>query len=417
MFEATAASIAASGPTGKTPRAMLSRAFVAQNSAVGLAYGGFGVSILPLQDRFDAGRGAVSLGLSLVVLMTGFASPLIATLAHRFGLRNIMLAGALLCSAGYAALSVAPTLPLALAAYALLLGPGVGLAGTLPSSLLASGWYPHARGRAIGFTTMPVMLAMTPIAGVALIEHFGLSVFYLALSGLHLLTLPALAGIREAPPASPADAMPDAHRRVMTAKAILSHPLFWGVMVGAGLLNAVGIIGTVHMVAIGIERGLPPGQAALLASLMGGASILGAVGVGWLGDKVGGAWALAFIASGFAISWALIATTTGLPLMVPAILLIGVAGPGVFTSISLLLGHVFGAATMPRAVGLFSMFSVPFTFCLPPAAGWLHDIAGDYRPVMVAIVVGSLAVAALACLIGKSEPNRTGHLPDIPPVT
>ncbi|MCP1471665.1 MFS family permease [Sphingobium sp. OAS761] len=391
------------------PRRMALRAFLAQNSAVGLAYGGFGVTILPMQDRFDAGRGAVSLGLSLVVLSTGLAAPLVASLAQRFGLRRIIVTGSMLCCLGYAALSIAPSLPLALMAYALLLGPGVGLAGTLPSSMLASGWYPHARGRAIGVTTMPVVLAITPIAGVAIITRFGLPAFFLTLAGLHLLTVPMLLGIEEAPVperASPSTMSAPPHGRVMTLQAIVSRRLFWIILIGGGLLNAAGIIGTVHMVAVGIERGLPPSQAAMLASLMGAASIFGAVGVGWLGDRLGGAWSLALIAIGFAISWALIAITGWLPMMILAILMLGAAGPGVFTSLSLLFGHLFGGASMPRAIGLFSMFSVPFTFCLPPLAGWMHDVVGNYLPVMIAIMCGGFLIAILFSLIGRREPAR-----------
>jgi cyanate permease len=395
-------------PGGAGARAMLFRAFVAQNAAVGLAYGGFGICILPLQDRFGVGRGAVSLGLSLVVLMTGLIAPLVPLLAQRFGLRTIMVAGALMCCSGYALLSVAHDIGLALAAYALLLGPGVGLSGTLPAIMLVSGWFSHARGRATGTATMPVVLALTPVIGLAAIVHLGLDGLFLVLAGLHLATVPVLLGIREAPPSSGTqeNLRSGRHARPMTARAVLSRPLFWMVMLGAGLLNAVGIIGSIHMVAVMIERGLSPAQAALLASLMGGASVAGALGFGWLGDRLGGAWSLALVAVCIAVSWAIIASTSWLPLMFPAILLVGAAGPGVFTSVSLLFGHVFGAATMPRAAGLFSMFSVPFTFLLPPVAGWLHDVVGHYGPVMAAIVCGSVLVAGLFCAIGRAEPAR-----------
>jgi len=386
-------------------RGMLLLAFIAQNSAVGCAYGGFGVSILPLQERFHAGRGAVSLGLSLVVLMTGLAGPLVASLAHRFGLRTIMIIGAILCCMGYAVLSIAPDMTTVLLAYGLLVGPGVGLSGTLPASVLASGWYPGARGRAIGISTMPVLLAITPIAGVALIQRYGLPGFYLALAAVHLLTLPLLIGVREAPSLPRPAAGPHIDHDAMGLHAILTHPLFWAAMIGGGLLNATGIIGSVHMVAVVIERGLPPVQAALLASLMGAASIIGALGFGWLSDRLGGAWALALVAIGFAFSWTLIVFTASLPLMVPAILLIGVSGPGVFPSVSLFFAHEFGAATMSRAIALFGMFSIPFTFILPPAAGWLHDLVGDYRPVMAGIICCCVIVATLFCLIGRKEPD------------
>jgi len=384
-------------------RSMLLRAFVAQNCAVGCAYGGFGVSILPLQDRFDANRATVSAGLSLVVLTTALTGPLVASLARRFGLRSIMVAGALLCCAGYALLSVAWDMAIVLAAYALLIGPGLGLSGTLAASFLASGWFPEARGRAIGLTTMPVVLAAAPMAGLALIQNFGLSGLYLASAGLHLLTVPLLLGVREAPIAPVAAG--DIHRDG-PARGLLSHPLFWFAMVGAGLLNATGIVGSVHMVAVSVERGLPMAQAALLASLMGGASVLGAVAIGWLCDHLGGARALAVVAGGFALGWTIIGLTGSLLPMTLAILLIGVSGPGVFPSVSLLFAHSFGPAAMARAVALFGMFSVPLTFFLPPAAGWLHDMAGDYRPVMAAIVCTCSAVAMLFALIARHEAGR-----------
>ncbi len=386
---------------------MLFRAFVSQNTAVGLAYGGFGVCILPLQDRFDVGRGVVALGLSLVVLMTGLTAPLVPMLAQRFGLRAIMVAGALLCSAGYGLLSVAPSIVVALAAYALLLGPGVGLSGTLPAIMLVSRWFPHARGRATGTATMPVVIALTPVIGLAAIMNFGLPGFFLILAALHLVTVPVLLGIREAPSAiRPTANASAAHGSAMTARSILAQPLFWMVMIGAGLLNAAGIIGSIHMVAVMIERGLSAPQAAMLASLMGAASVVGALAFGWLADRLGGAWTLALVALCVALSWAIIASSVWLPLMIVAILLAGAAGPGVFTSVSLVFGQVFGTATMPRAAGLFSMFSVPFTFVLPPTAGWLHDVVGHYGPVMTAIVFGGLAVCVLFCSIGRTEPMR-----------
>lgn len=391
----------------RTARAMLFRAFVAQNCAVGCSYGGFGVSMLALQNRFDASRGAVSLGLSLVVLTGGLAGPLLAALQRRFGLRNVMIAGAAMCSVGYALAGLAPTLTGVLLAYGLFIGPGVGLSGTLPATLLVGGWYPHGRGKAIGLATMPVVIALIPICAAALIEMRGLTAFYLALAALHFATMPVLAGIHEAPVPVQAEE-PHLDELATTLRGLLAHPLFWAAMLGGGLLNAIGIIGAVHMVGVVTERGLPLMQAALLASLMGGASVVGAVAIGWLCDHVGGAWALAAVAVGFAASWATIALTAQLPLMLPAILLIGIVGPGVYPGISVLLARAFGAAMMARAMALFGMFSIPMTFLLPPLAGWVHDSSGSYAAVMATIVLVGGAVAAMFATVALRRPMSGG---------
>jgi cyanate permease len=391
-----------------TARAMLVRAFVAQNAAIGCIYGGFGISVLPLQERFAASRGAVSLGLSLVILATALAGLAVASLSRRFGLRRIILLGGTMCALGYTVLAFAPNLTIALLAFGLLVGPGVGLSGTLPAGILVSEWYPGARGRSIGLATMPVLGSLVPLAGAALIQRGGLTAFYLGLAALHAVSLPLLAGIREAPRAGRA-AGSSFIPRAMTLRRLLGQPLFWATILGAGLLNAISIISSAHMVGVLIERGLPTMQAALLASVMGASSIAGAVAIGWLCDRIGGAWALVAVAGGFTLAWAVIGLGAQLVAMVPAIMTIGVVGPGIFPGVSLLFTRAFGAATMPRAMAMFGMMAVPMTFVLPAVAGWVHDLAGSYHPVMTAITLASLAVAGLFCVIGLRQPTRTGR--------
>lgn len=397
----------------RTARAMLVRAFIAQNCAIGLAYGGFGVSILPLQERFDASRGATSLGISLVILATGVAGLGVAGLSRRFGLRAIMMVGAVLCALGYAVLSVAPSLTVGLLAFGLLVGPGVGLSGTLSATILASGWFPGGRGKAIGLATMPLLMAVVPLAGAALIQRWGLPGFYLVLCAAHLATLPVIAGVREAPRARPVES-PHLDELAMTLRGLLSRPLFWTTLLGGGLLNAIGIIGSSHLVSVVIERGQSPLLAATLASVMGASSMAGAVIIGWLCDRLGGAWALTMVAVGFAASWATIGLARELAIMLPAIVVIGLVGPGVYSGVSLLNTRAFGLATMPRAMALFGMFSVPITFVLPPLAGWVHDIVGSYAPVMVAITVTGLSVAvlfvAIALGLSGAAERRAGRM-------
>lgn len=393
---------------------MVLRGLVAQNCTTGSAFGGFGVSLLPLQERLGVDRGTVSLGLSLVIVMIAACGPLVAALSARTGLRPVMMAGALLGVAGWAALaaivSFAPSLWLVLLAFALLVGPAAGLSGVLASSLLAGGWAPQARGRAIGIVTMPIMLGVLPLVGGVVIRTFGLAPFFAVLALLHVMVLPLLAGIVEPPTATGSHSTVSDRGQAGSRPGLrlfLGRPLFWIIIVCAGLLNATAITSVVHMVAIAVERGLPQVEAALIASLMGGASIAGALAVGWLSDRLGGARSLALIGLTFCLSWLVIRFSTGFVPMVAAVLMIGAAGAGVFTGVSVIFVRLFGPLNLPRAMALFGLFCLPMTSLLPPVAGWAHDRFGNYQAVMVVMAATCAGIAVVCLEIWRSAARTT----------
>ncbi len=375
---------------------MVFRAFLAQNMVVGCAFGGFGVSVLPLQEKFDASRGTVTLALALCVLVLGLAGPLLGTLIARIGLRPIMIAGTLLSAAGYALLAVAPGMTAVLLLYALPVGIGLVMSGPITSSVLASNWFAHNPGPALGIANMPLFVAVLPIVGQALIRDHGLPAFYLTLAGLNLLAVPFLLGIVD----RPADRHHDegshspAPPPMIAAGTLLRRPIFWAICIGAGYLNAVGITGISHLAAFASERGVPGSEGALLLSIMGGASVVGSLLVGLLCGRLGAARTLVLIASLLCVAWLVLRSTTQFAPMAGAVLLAGAGGAGVFPATSMLCGQLFGQASLARAIGLLGLLTLPLTFCLPPLAGVLRDAMNGYDAV-VAIVIGGSAVVAI----------------------
>jgi len=390
-------------PTGRARR-MLARAFFCQNVAVGSAFGGFTVSVLPLQERFHATRAGASLGLTLAVLTMGLIGPLAAAMIARLGLRLTMAAGVVLSGAGYVALAFAPNLLVAQAAFGLLIGPAVTLFGPFASSMLASNWFPARRGQAVGVANVPLFVALVPLAGAVVIQHHGLAVFYLGLAGLHLLLLPLVLGVQDRPPGGA-----DQHRlredaAAFSARTALAHPMFWLTALGGGVLSAVAIVGVSHVVALAMEKGAPAAQAAGLASVMGGASVVGSLCVGALCDRVGGARALAMAGLGLAASWAVLLSTARFGPLASAMLLAGACGAGIFPCVAVLMAQVFGVANLARTLSLYGLAVLPLTFILPQAASLLRDLAGGYEPVILAIVAGSGGIAAIFFVLGGRRP-------------
>lgn len=393
---------AGSASAGKA-RLMVFRAFLAQNVGVGCAFGGFGVSVLPLQEQFGASRGAATLALALAVLMMGLVSPLIGTLIGRIGLRWTMIIGASLSATGYALLAVAPSMTAVLLLYALPIGIGLAMFGPFPASVLASNWFPKNPGPALGIANMPLFVALLPIVGVTMIRDQGLGAFYFTLAALHLLLVPFMLGIADGPADRhhPADSHGHVAHDMMPTRVLLRRPAFWIMCLGAGYLNAVGITGVSHLAAFATEKGVAPGEAALLLSIIGGAAVVGSLLVGLLCGRLGAARTLALLAVTLCASWFVLRSSSQFAPMAAASLLVGAASAGVFPAVNMLSGRLFGQDTLPRAIGLFGLFTLPLTFCLPPLAGVLHDAAGGYDVVVAIIIGGSAAVAILFLMMGR----------------
>jgi MFS family permease len=377
---------------------MVARAFLAQNVAVGCAFGGFGVSVLPLQQLYGASTGTTTLSLALCVLVLGLVSPLIGALIGRIGLRWTMTIGTVISGAGYALLAIAPSMPVVLLLYALPIGVGLAMFGPFPASVLASNWYRRNPGTALGIANTPLFVALLPMVGLIVIRDHGLAAFYLTLAALHVALLPVMLGVSDAPAeAGQQSAHGHGHGggAMMSARALLRRPAFWVISLGAGYLSAVGITAVSHLVAFVAERGVAASEAAGLLSIMGGEAVIGSLVIGFLCGRLGAPFSLGLIAAGLALSWMALLSTTSFPLMALASLMLGAGGAGVFPAVNMLSARLFGQDSLPRVIGLFGVVTLPLTFFLPPLAGVLRDIIGGYGPVAMILICGCVIIALL----------------------
>lgn len=380
---------------------MLIRATLAQNVGTGCAFGGMGVSVLSFQDRFDAPLGVATMALSLIVLSMTALGPLIGGLIGRWGLRAVMSTGVLISLVGYVALAYAPSMPLALAACGLLIGPGAALFAALPPAILAGGWYPHARGRVMGIAYLPLFVTFLPLLGVGVIQRFGLTNFYLFLALLHLLLMPLVLSVIEPSPEALPEHQAPTQEGAGASQRILLGAMFWLIMVGDGILNGTAIAGSAHTLPVVTEYGVSMETGAVLLAISGGASILGSLLAGYACDRVGAARSLALASLGFAIAWALMAMGGWLPTLTVSALLLGLCGAAVFPPISALVIQIYGIESLARVLGLLGVMTLPFTFAMSPAAGWVHDLSGSYEVVCIGLI--ALCVSAAAIFFGISR--------------
>ncbi|WP_197486391.1 MFS transporter [Sphingobium sp. EP60837] len=405
--------IAAGQPVRQGRGGMLVRAMLAQNVGTGCAFGGLGISVLAMQERYHASLGTATMGLSLTVLSMTALGPMMAGLISRYGLRSVMTSGVAMSLLGYLALAFAPTMALALAACALLIGPGSALFAALPPAVLASGWYPHDRGKVMGIAYLPLLVTFLPLLGVDIIQRHGLTAFYLSIVAIHLLLLPLMLGVAD-PPEELLDEQETVASPTGSAKVvILGSMLFWVIVVGDGILNGTAIAGSAHMLPVIKEYGVSLETGAMLLSSSGVASIIGSLVAGYACDRVGSATTLALSAMGFALAWTLIAITGWLPVLTVASFLIGFCGASVFPPISALVVRIFGIDALPKVLGLLGVMTLPFTFIMSAAAGWLHDLWGNYEPAFATLIATCLLAAAAFFGISRHLARMGAAEPDV----
>ena len=381
---------------------MLVRAFLAQNTATGCAFGGFAVSILAIQARFDTTRSMAAMVLALTVLAMSGLGLIVAGMISRIGLRNTMMTGAVLSITGYFLLALVQSIEATLIVCTLAIGPGASLLGGLPPSILAGNWHPHARGRAVGIAYIPLFVTVIPLLGLAVIQRFGLPAFFVTLAVLHILLLPVLLGVSE-PPQS--DYPESATVAAGSRPSILSQPLFWGVLIGEGVLQASTITGSAHIVAIATEYGVAARWGALLLSIKGFASIFGSILAGLACDKIGPARTLSAAGAGLTVSWILISASGWFPALALAMIIMGISGAAIFPLVAVLVAQTFGVAAFPRTIGFLGAFTLPFTFGAP-AAGWLRDTTNNYHVAMLLFMALSFGAAINFAWMSRTQGGR-----------
>jgi MFS family permease len=81
--------------------------------------------------------------------------------------------------------------------------------------------------------------------------------------------------------------------------------------------------------------------------------------------------------------------------MVFAVFVLGACAGALYPAVNVLANTLYGPASLARALGLFTLMTLPLTFLLPPAMGVLHDWAKRYEPVVITMT----AVCAIISVI------------------
>ncbi len=377
-------------PAADSPRAWLTvaAAFIGGFVVFGIIYS-FGVFIEPIAAELHTGRVATSALFSITSLSFYAFGSLTGHLSDRLGPRIVVSAGAGLVGAGLIASALIELIWVGYLTY----GIGVGLGAAcayVPTLAIVGGWFTRRRNAALGVAATGTgcgMLVMPPLAAT-LIEHFGWRHANMILGVGCALLLAICASVSERPPL----ASPSSH----SLGRVVRSPAFVMLYVSWILATAALFVPFVFLPAFAIDHGVSQVAAAALISVLGGMSVIGRLGLGLLGDRVGTLrlFKVATLVMGASYVLWLAATDHGWLLVFAAVL-----GLGYGVRIALMpviLIELFGLQSLGAVLGVFFTATGVSALLGPPLAGFIVDYTGSYRwAAALALAMGLLGFAAV----------------------
>ncbi|MGB8474907.1 MAG: MFS transporter [Candidatus Acidiferrum sp.] len=365
----------------------------------------FAVFVKPLSAEFGWTREAISSGFGFAAITLAVVSPLLGRALDRFGPRRIILPCMTVFAAGIASLALLHSHLLQFYLTCVLLGAVGNGAAHLSYSRSISTWFYQRLGMALAFVMLGAgfgAMLLPPFAQF-IITHSGWRPAYAFLGGLaFLLGFPlSYRYIRER-----RDAHPSTHDPSPAADSVppglswqqgLRSYSFWIIIIVL-FLSSISMNGAItHLSALLTDRGITARNAALCASMIGGSSLLGRIGVGWLLDRYFGARVAFFINLATAAGILLLARASTFSTGCLAAALIGIGAGGEADITPYLLTRYFGLRGFSTLYGLTWTFYAVAGAIGPVILGHAYDSTGSYTSLLT-LLAAATAFGALLLL-------------------
>lgn len=262
------------------------------------------VLIIPLQDAFGWSRDAISLAVSVNVLLFGLTAPFAAALMERFGIRKVVMCAETVVGLGALATIFIQKPWHLVFLWGVIVGIGTGAMALVFAATVANRWFVKRKGLVIGGLTAASatgqLIFLPGLSWLAVNHGWKLvsivvgsaSLFMVPIIFLFLKESPKAIGLNpygadenyEHPPLMQTNA---AKLAIDTLKESLPKRDFW-YLVGSFFvcgLSTSGLIGT-HLIAAGHDHGMSEVVAAGLLAMIGVFDVIGTICSGWLTDRV-----------------------------------------------------------------------------------------------------------------------------------
>lgn len=377
---------------------MVAAAFIAMFAVYGVSYS-FGAFFKPMAEEFGAARSATSAVFSITVLVWASLGPLSGHLSDRFGPRIVVASGGIIMGLGLVLTSTIDRLWVAYLTYGLGVGIGVACA-YVPMLAVVGGWFLKRRNTALGIAVAGIgfgTVCGAPIAA-ALISHLGWRTTYVVLGIASAAILLGCAAVAERPPVHVTPS------RFSLREAIRT-PAFRFLYASSVMVSMALFVPFVYLPSFAHDRGATEFASAALVGVIGGASVVGRMGLGTLADRAGVVRLYQGSFFVLALSYGIWLVASSYSMLVVFALVMG-AGYGGYVALSpAVLAHLFGTQRLGTMLGALYTSGGFGAMVGPPLVGLIIDRTGSYRVAIASSFAIALSAWALLIPLSRYEPR------------
>lgn len=278
--------------------------FIAYALVYGTVFYSFTVFANPVATAFGVKPPTVIWAFTLFNIGTGIVGIFGGQLLARFPTRQVMMAGLAILALGFVAASLAQSIPMFYAAYAVIIAFGAVIVAPMGASAIIANWFHAHRGRALTLATLGTSVGQLILPAVAanLIADYSWQTTYqifaalivvLGIPAIFFLVVdrPELKGLEPVGGLPQVEGAPAAPSAPMTTGQVLSKPDFWIIAAAYGLTVVVYLAITAAIVPYGKATFGPTvfgtAEVAKLTGLMGMAAIIGKFVFAAITDRIG----------------------------------------------------------------------------------------------------------------------------------
>ncbi|MBI3637069.1 MAG: MFS transporter [Candidatus Rokubacteria bacterium] len=387
-----------------------------------------GPFLKPIVADLGLDRASFSLVISLGLFLYGAFMPFVGTLVDRFGARAVTVGGTLVLAGSVAATGGATKLWHLYVLYGVLMALGLAATGHVVASAVIARWFVRRRATALsllGGASMAGMSLLVPIV-MWLILTFGWRASFVIIAvGLFVVMMPmALFVVRETPEAMGLTPDGVAVPPTIPGAAVMSERTDMGMAVQtvsfwqiAGGLFTCGFsmsLLSAHGVPMLTDHGYGPMLASWAIGVLGFSSMVCAMILGVIADRLGRRPVLAWLYGTRAILFALLFLVRDQPMALLAIVALGgVTMSGTLAMGSALTADIFGRFSVGSVFGAIFLVHQAGSASGSWLAGYLFEVTGGYGAAFVAACVFLLLASVLSLTIDE----RFRCAPRLQPVT
>jgi MFS family permease len=364
----------------------------------------FGAFFKSIAADMGAGRADTAAIFSINMFVSNLFGAAAGYLADRFGPRPLVAAAAIFVGLGLVLTSRIDRLWMGYLTYGVGIGIGSGCS-FIPMVATVGGWFERRRNAAIGLTVSGIgcgTLFVVPLVGV-LIHRYGWRASYLMLGVISAVLLALCAIIIERPPIHQA--------RTWTGRGDVARtPAFIMLCIAGSLSNVGTFIPFVYLPDFAQTRHVSTVAAASLLGIIGGASVIGRLGLGGASDRFGVMALYKSTLLMIGVSYALWLTPPSYAALVIFAVILGIGYGGSVALSPAVVADLFGVHGLGAMLGVVYGGSAFTSLAWPPLAGYIVDRTGSYSGVAILGAASALiAFALLYPLKHRGEIPTTGR--------